>query len=138
MATIIQPYNGWQEQLAASILMPIINGAIERQRQRDENKKQNALRGEVLKQLGQLQGMADAQQGGSLLGSLPEPEGYNANGWAQAYHKTENPLGQFDAGTADLLPPTTQTQPRTPTPAEIQRAIAQNLATPRFSMLDPD
>ena len=69
MATIIQPYNPWMEQLAASILVPMVSGALERQRQRDENRKQNALKGEVLKQLGQLQGMANAQQEGSLCPS---------------------------------------------------------------------
>ena len=139
MATIIQPYNPWLETLAVNTLVPMISGALERQRQRDENRKQNALKGEVLKQLGELQGMADAQQGGALQ-SLPEPDGYNSNAWAQAYHKQEKPLGQFDAGIADLLPPTmqTQTQPKAVTPADIQRAIVQNLANPRFSHLDPD
>ena len=132
----IQQEKPWWMPLATNLLIPMIGNAIESQRQRDENRKRNAAKGEVLRQLGQLQGMANAQQGGLLQG-LPEPEGYNSNGWAQAYHKNDNPLGQFDANTTSLLPPTTQTQPRTPTPAEIQRAIAETLTTKRFGMLDP-
>ena len=91
----------WQWQLASQIFVPMISGAIERQRQRDENRKQNAYAGELASQIATLTG---ANQGGGFTNSLPEPEGYNANPWAQAYHKNNSPLTQFDLGTADLMP----------------------------------
>ena len=125
-----EPYDHWREDLAASILVPMLTSAIEGQRQRDANRKINALGGEVQRQLAELQGMAgtqQAQQGASLLSGLPEPEGYNSNGWQRAFHKQDSPLAQFDAGMTSLLPPITQTQGqgRIPTQADAQGIISQ-------------
>ncbi|MBQ7220818.1 MAG: transglycosylase SLT domain-containing protein [Synergistaceae bacterium] len=123
----------WRWQMAANFLMPLVTDAIQGQRQRDANRKQNAMAGEVLKQLAELQGGTTTQQSRGLQG-LPEPEGYNSNGWTQVFHQQGSPLAQMDAG---LLPPSTQGQQRIPTQADIQKVIAQTLVTPRFSMLDP-
>ena len=46
MATIVQPYSPWREQLAMSFLGPLVHNMIARQQQRDDNRKMNALLGE--------------------------------------------------------------------------------------------
>ena len=125
----------WQWQLASQIFVPMISGAIERQRQRDENRKQNAYAGELASQIATLTG---ANQGGGFTNSLPEPEGYNANPWAQAYHKNNSPLTQFDLGTADLMPFNTAEKRTTPSPQDILNTIASVRSNPRFSHMSPD
>ncbi len=66
------------------------------------------------------------------------PEGYNSNGWANAFHNTDTPLTQFDMGTADIPPPSAQSiqqaqQRKVPTPADLRRIINQLAGMKRFS-----
>ena len=88
----------WQWQLATQVLVPMISGAIERQRQRDENRKNNALIAEIMKGISGTQSQAPMPQ--TMQGG---------NGWENASHSLgNNPLAQFDAGTTDLMPFSTQ------------------------------
>ena len=127
----VQKQPSWQEQLATQVLVPMISGAIERQRQRDENRKNNALIAEIMKGISGNQNqspMPQTMQGG--------------NGWENASHSLgNNPLAQFDAGTTDLMPFSTQpaqaTQQRTVTANDFLREMATQLGSKRFGMVDP-
>ena len=43
MATIVQPYNPWREQLAASILGPLVGNMIQKGQEAEQNRKRNAM-----------------------------------------------------------------------------------------------
>ncbi|MBR0204486.1 MAG: hypothetical protein IJQ56_08990, partial [Synergistaceae bacterium] len=103
---------------------------IQRSQQANQNRKLNALRGVVQDELG---AMNAPQQAPQLT-----PGDYNSNGWQSAFHSMENPMAQFNAGTSDTAPSVTpQANNNYPTQADIQGIIARNLASKRFSMLDP-
>ena len=102
MATIVQPYSPWREQLAANILGPIIGNVIQRSQEANQNRKFNALIGKTMEDLA-----AGGNQGG-LMSTPAMPEGYNDNGWARALHDNYTPFTQFDMGTASIAPTPTQ------------------------------
>ena len=129
MAVHIQPYNSWREQLAANILGPIIGNMIQRSQQADQNRKLNALRGVIEQELGS---MAAPQMTPQLT-----PADYNSDGWQSAFHANDSPLAQFNAATSGIAPNIGPQVNNYPTQADIQNAMARNLATKRFSMLDP-
>ena len=131
MATIIQPYNPWREQLAANILGPIIGDAIQRSQEANQNRKYNALIAKTMSDLG-----ATGSQGG-LMSSPAIPEGYNDNGWAKAFHENYTPFTQFDMGTASIAPTQTQPQSSVPDTQAFRNALMANMGTKRFSMLNP-
>lgn len=123
--------------MAKDVLVPMISGAIERQRQRDENRKNNALLAKTMNDiLSQGQPQIPTPQGAS--------GGYGGNNWENAFHNAQdNPIAQFDAGTADLMPPSMQgtqaaiPQQRTVGSNDFLRALAANMGTERFGMVDP-
>ncbi|MBQ3399555.1 MAG: M23 family metallopeptidase [Synergistaceae bacterium] len=122
MATIVTPYNPWREQLAVGLLGPLIGDFISNMRQNEQNRKTNAFRGA-------LQDAISSQgQGNISLAQPQEPEGYNSNPWANAFHQNSSPLTQFDNDTSQ----------RTPTLQEIAQAADSLAASKRFSMLNPD
>lgn len=123
MAVYVQPYNPWKEQAALSLL----GGFIDKLQQTEQNRKTNAFRG-------QLQQNLAAQTGGNdNISLMPQnvPQGYNDNPWASAFHKTDNPLTQFNIGTAGSMA-------RLPTMSEIANMGASLGASKRFSGLNPD
>lgn len=123
MATIVQPYNPWREQLAANVLVPFLGDLWQQHRQNEQNKKVNAFRGQLQQDLQNIAGQGNI----SLTQPQNVPEGYNSNPWANAFHQNNSPLEQFDIGTSQ----------RQPSIQEIA-SMADNLAaTPRFSMLNP-
>ncbi|MBR0167337.1 MAG: hypothetical protein IJQ08_01555 [Synergistaceae bacterium] len=127
MATIVQPYNPWREQLALTALGNVAGDIIgdiwKTHKQNEQNRKANAFRGQLQQELGNI-----AQQGNISLAQPQAPEGYNSNPWASALHQSYTPLTQFDIGTSK----------RQPTIQDIAN-IADNLAaTPRFSALSPE
>ena len=132
MATIIQPYNPWAETLAVNTIVPLITDALQRGRNAIQNKKTNLYRQ-------QLQQYIDAQNNQSnLINGTPQPEGYNDNPYAAAFHQTNQPLQQFDMGTANIVPQVQQA-PKIPTILDYERAAAEVGANPRFSKwLSPD
>ncbi|MBR1437867.1 MAG: M23 family metallopeptidase [Synergistaceae bacterium] len=108
MATIVREGRpNWWAPIAANV----IGGLLNRWQESERNKKANALMGEMA---AQLQGFANgsqntpqltqAQSQGTGLLNPSMPESYNDNGWADAFHKTDTPLTQFDLGTAGATP----------------------------------
>ena len=130
MATIVQPYNSWREQLALSVLGNTLGNALgdlwQQYRQNEQNKKINAFKNQLSQNLQQTQ----PEQSISLLPSLQPQD--NSDGWANAFHKTASPLLNFDTATAPAV------QSQTPSIAEIARQADSLAATKRFSMLNPD
>ncbi len=129
-----QPQTSWWEALADKVVIPMIGNAIERQRQRDENKKNNAL---IAQTMNDILAQGQPQMGQSAGG------GNGGNGWENASHASGiSSLPQFDAGTADLLPPSMQGMPQQTPQKNISandfwKAMAANLGTDRFGMVDP-
>ena len=120
MATYIQQYNPWRENLAVNVLSGIINHIQENER----NKKANAF-------LEQLTQNLSANRQGNLLTPQNEPEGYNSSPWAQAFHQNNNPLTQFDFGTNGLVPQKPFSM------AEILNEATKLRSSPRFASMNP-
>ena len=138
MATIIQPYNPWREQLAVGFLAPIINGIIDRQRERDNNRKQNAA---IAQTFADVMPPLQTAGAGAGINSTPAPI-TGGNGWENAFHSnTNNPLVQFDTAMQSSIPQTAQSQQASAMPAsgnDIMRALIANLGTERFGMLNTE
>lgn len=108
----IQGRDPWWSSLAVNVLGGLFNDW----QQREHNKKEAAYLGEIAKMYNDMQnGQNDTapapttapvqDTGQGLLNmNMAVPEGYNNNGWANAFHKTESPLLQFDLGTAGIAP----------------------------------
>lgn len=134
MATIVQPYNPWREQLALTALGNVAGSIIgdiwKTHRDNQQNRKINAFRGQLN------QDLRDNVSQGQGVSLVPQnlPEGYNSDPWANAFHKTDNPITQFDLGTAGLA----QNTQRTPSIRDIMQGVDRLAATPRFSMLGAD
>ena len=144
---MVQEQTPWWASLAEKVVVPMVSNALERQRQRDENRKQNAFYDAVNNALYPNTGGMDSGQlsGGFSSGGLPEPEGYNSNAWAQAFHRNNSPLQGFDTATAGLTPFTALsgmgTQPaqqKNPTMLDIQREISRQRGSKRFGSLSPE
>ena len=142
MATIMQPYNPWRENLAVGTLVPIISGILERQRERDENRKINAA---IAKSIADAGGtgavMPPLQSAGAGVPALMQ----GGNGWENAFHgNASNPLAQFDAAmgtaapTATQMPQPQQAQAMPVGANDIMRALFANLGTERFGMLNSE
>ena len=152
MATIIrEARDPWWANLAVNVLGGLWNDY----QQREANKKANAYIGEFMNQLQTLgnsgqQSATPSQGAGQGLFSAPDND---TNGWASAFHKTDNPLTQYDTGVMGLLgaSPTPATTPTaTPTPAvsgqgaslptaaDIYRAAMGLAGTKRFAMMNPE
>ena len=128
MATIVQPYNPWREQLALTALGNVAGNIIgdiwKTHRQNEQNRKANAFRGQLQQDL-----QNNAQPEISLI-PKEAPQGYNSNPWANAFHQNNSPLTAFDIGTS--------TVGKTPSIQDIMRTADNLAATPRFSMLGQD
>ena len=118
MATIVREgRDPWWTPLAVNILGGLWNDW----QQRERNKKEAAYLGELERMRSEMTGNTGLEQGtqppqdnGQGLLNTSIPEGYNNNGWANAFHKTDTPLTQFDLGTAGLVSTTGNTAPVTP------------------------
>ncbi len=136
----------WWVALATNTLVPMIGDALERQRQRDENRKMNNMLAEVLKAGNAGAELPTGNAGAGLpTGNAGAGLPVSSNGWENVYRATgDNPLANFDANMANLLPPSTQNTgaPQvTPTARQplTQDQLIQNyinvLTNPRFSHL---
>ena len=130
MATIYREEDPWQG--IRNPLFQYLTDSLERGRQAIQKKKANIYRQ-------QLQQYIDAQNNQSnLINGTPQPEGYNDNPYAAVFHQTNQPLQQFDMGTANIVPQVQQAQ-KIPTLMDYERAAAEIGANPRFSKwLSPD
>lgn len=105
---VVQGRDPWWAPLAVNILGGLWNDW----QQREKNKKEAAYLGELAKMYN---GMQDGQNDtapapaqdtgqGLLNTNMAVPDEYNADGWANTFHKTDTPLTQFDLDTAGLAP----------------------------------
>ena len=121
----------WRAQALVNFLGPLIGDAIKQQQQRDYNRKRNALYGKTLEDIAAMSG-----SGQTLTPSLAS----TGNAWADALQQSGNSaLGQFDAGTAGIAPQMpAPAQPSTGslTQEQILKAMAANMANPRFSHMN--
>lgn len=130
MATIVQNYNPWREQLAANLLTPLIGDMIKRSQEANMNAKYNSLYNTVISSVS---GEQQTQPDVNLLSTPAAPEGYNSNGWAKSFHNEYTPFTQFDIGTQSL---TRQPVGRaTPTPQDILSSLGEQIGTSRYNML---
>ena len=133
MATIVQPYNPWREQLAANFIGPLLGNMIQRSQEAEQNRKYNAF-------LSELQNAGNSVQEpltGQWISTTPDPLakqdftlgfGSESRPWANSF---------FDSGN---LPQMNMNMTAAPSPlgADQIRAISdQLLGSKRFSMLDP-
>ena len=165
MATIVRDAKDpWWAPLAVNVLGGLVGGLVNDWQEREKNKKANAYYGALGETINALsnrgtQSANDGAQSGGLMTGVTgllganEPEGYNSNGWANTFHKTNNPLAQYDAETTGLLGTATaagQTTAPTPAPvtpsqttglptaADIYKAAMELAGTKRFAMLNPE
>ncbi|MBQ6664080.1 MAG: M23 family metallopeptidase [Synergistaceae bacterium] len=163
MATIVrEAKDPWWAPLATNVLGGLVGGLVDDWRQREKNKKEAAFMGELARIFGedeqgnattptlttpQLpaqsasqgtgQGLLNAGQG---LLSANEPEGYNSNGWASAFHNTSSPLSLFDNATAGLLgmpANTSASAPATTTPTPIVRTATPPTTAATSAVVPP-
>lgn len=128
MATIVTQYNPWREQLAMSFLGPLVHNMIQRSQIADDNRKLNALMGELAAGdagMGDPSGLQNA-----AMGSDP---------WERSFFQNDargGALGQFDAAMGmGQGAPTPQAGTLNPV-ADMQR-LYQLMASKRFGMVDP-
>lgn len=129
MATIVQPYNPWREQLALTALGNVAGNIIgdiwKTHKQNEQNRKANAFRAQLQQNLGNI-----AQNAEISLTPREAPQGYNSNPWASAFHQNDSPLTAFDIGTAGIG--------KTPGIQDIVQSADSLAASKRFSMLSPE
>lgn len=131
MATIVQPYSPWREQLLANFLGPIVGNMIQQSQQNAQNKKYNAMLGELAKA-----GQTPAPQVTPSLFSGFQPDNQdNSNGWERAFRQGGNELANFDANTAITPQVTPSINPYNQ--ADMMRNFMQLMASSRFSSLNP-
>lgn len=133
MATIVQPYNDWRERALVNFLGPIVGDWIQRSRENEMNRKNNAAIAQTIKNIY-----------GDNSNTLNSPlTGFNqsSNGWENSFRsQNDSPLAQFDANTAGITPSVqpNPTQTRIPTPEEFQRNLALTIDSKRFGMVNPE
>ena len=125
MAVYFEKYDPWREQLAGSILAPLLKMAIEGSQAANQSRKENAFISEAMKEF---QPQVDT--------SMPTMQGF------QGPHPSgpwEQVVG--DAGLMQGFDPSFGAQAMQP-PArdmrDIQARLAELQASPRFNMLNPD
>lgn len=126
MATIVTQYNPWREQLAMSFLGPLVQGMIQRSQIAEENRKLNALMGELAAGEAGMGGPAGTQN--AAMGGNP---------WERSFFQNDaqgGALGQFDAamGMGGQAP-----QAGTLNPVADMQRLYQLMASKRFGMVDP-
>ncbi len=148
MATIVrEARDPWWANLAVNVLGGLWNDY----QQREQNKKINALQGEIASAIS---GLAGGQQdnGSGLMSSAGSNFGAGlgstgGNAWENAFHQNDNPLADYDANMAGIAPtaqgqvqatptqavPAQATIQRQPTAQDIYRAFAGLMASKRFS-----
>lgn len=125
MAVYFEKYDPWREQLAGSILAPLLKMAIDGSQAANQSRKENAFISEAMKEF---QPQVDT--------SMPTLQGFQgprpSSPWEQA---------AGDAGLMQGFDPSFGAQAMQP-PArdmrDIQARLAELQASPRFNMLNPD
>ena len=125
MAVYFQQYNPWREQLAGSILAPLLKLAIEGSQAANQSRKENAFIAEAMKEF---RPQVDT--------SMPTLQGFQGpqptNPWEQA---------ASDGGLVQGFDPSfgaQAMQPQVRNIQDIQARLAELQASDRFNMLNPD
>ena len=125
MAVYFQQYNPWREQLAGSILAPLLKIATENWQAREQARKENAFLGEAMKEF---QPQVDT--------SMPTLQGFQGpqptNPWEQAASDGGLMQGFDPSFGAQAM------QPQVRNIQDIQARLAELQASDRFNMLNPD
>ena len=128
MAVYFEQYNPWREQLAGSILAPLLKMAIEGSQAANQSRKENAFISEAMKEF--------QPQVDTSMPTLPALQEFQAplpsNPWGQAADSRELTQGFSPAFEAQAMQPPARDM------REIQARLAELQASPRFSMLNPD
>ena len=131
MATILTQQTDPWGAVAANLAGSLIQNMIQRSQEANQNRKMSAFISEVMNAANQ------GQNQGLMQNINAVPEGYDTDPWAAAMHKNYSPMTQYNMGVADFMTPFTQQQ-SAPTVQDIRNAVATNLGTKRFSMLNPE
>ena len=153
MATIVrEARDPWWANLAVNVLGGLWNDY----QQREQNKKLNALQGEIASAINGLAGGQD-NGGGGLMTNAGSNIGASigGNAWENAFHQSDNPLADYDAATSGISPTaqglaqaTAQATPiqaapvqaittRQPTSQDILKAFAGLMSSKRFGGVNP-
>lgn len=127
----------WRAQALVNFLGPLIGDAIKQQQQRDYNRKLNSGAAEVYRRLNEMNNPSpNLTAGQTATPSLTS----TGNAWADALQQSGNSvLGQFDAGTAGIVPQAGAMPQQSPTFTREQayQGILDVLANKRWGMLNP-
>lgn len=128
MAVYFEQYNPWREQLAGSILAPLLKMAIEGSQAANQSRKENAFISEAMKEF---QPQVDTSM--PTLPALQELQApLPSSPWAQAADSQELTQGFSPAFEAQAMQSPARDM------REIQARLAELQASPRFNMLNPD
>ena len=125
MAVYFQNYNPWREQLAGSILAPLLKLAIENNQTANQNRKENAFIGEAMKAF---QPQVDTSMPVMQEFQGPQP----SNPWEQMASDGGLMQGFSPSFGAQAM------QPPAPSLQDMQARLAQLQSSDRFNMLNPD
>ena len=125
MAVYFEQYNPWREQLAGSILAPLLKAALGRWQEAEQNRKENAFLGEAMKEF-------QPQVDTSMPGLSVFQDGQTSTPWAQGTAAADLTRGFSPGFEAQAM----GTGPRSM--GDIQQALAELQSSPRFNMLNPD
>lgn len=125
MAVYFEQYNPWREQLAGSILAPLLKAALGRWQEAEQNRKENAFLGEAMKEF-------QPQVDTSMPGLPVFQDGQTSSPWAQGTAATDLTQGFSPGFEAQAM----GAGPRSM--GDIQQALTELQASPRFNMLNPD
>ena len=125
MAVYFEKYDPWREQLAGSILAPLLKMAIDGSQAANQSRKENAFISEAMKEF---QPQVDT--------SMPTLQGFQGPRPSSPWERAAG-----DAGLMQGFDPSFGAQAMQP-PArdmrDIQARLAELQASPRFNMLNPD
>lgn len=125
MAVYFEQYNPWREQLAGSILAPLLKLAIGRWQEAEQNRKENAFVAEAMKEF-------QPQVDTSMPGLPVFQDGQTSSPWAQGTAAADLTRGFSPGFEAQAMQPPARDM------RDIQARLAELQASPRFNMLNPD
>lgn len=129
MATIVQPYNPWREQLAANLLGPILGNIIQQGQQRADNAYNNKIAGQFMDAVSSMSAAQQPETPSNFL-SLGMTQQQPSNGWESVFRQGNNELAKFDMAMNPLFSAQTA-RPRALNQVDMQSALMRTLAGSR-------
>jgi len=132
MATIIQPYSPWREQLAADIIVPFVSGMIKRNEERANNRLQN----EVLQKL-TIDAASDPAEALTALTdvSMPKMSGELSPWQGVMENELNQPVNKISAESINIKPSANARSAASQ--ADMMARLANTLGDRRYSGLNP-